>query len=195
MPEWKDWKTKAAREFAEETRKLGNIPMLDSDRESLDNMRAIAKRTLDKFVNLMPEKTLIGKVGDVFLKCRPDLLSNDLSIVIEYKTTTDAHPARWGRTTCFKQGYDVQMSLARKIIRSLNSKIDPRCFLLVQEINEPYACSFIELSCEALDRAETMIDRSISMWYDGIAHGNWPDYASTNGVYELKPPKWEIDYA
>jgi hypothetical protein len=155
-------------------------------------MMAMAKPLLLMFSNLMPEKTLIGQINGVFTRSRPDIMDESGSLIIEYKTTTNAQPAQWGRTTPFTQGYDIQLALGRLALRCVYGAMHSvRCIFLVQEIEEPYACSVIELSPEALDRAETMIHKASRLWYD-VVHNNVAPTYSDSGIHILHAPKWDI---
>ena len=91
----KDWKTKAAKEARDAARDNGKIPMLP---DGAKDVRAMAEAFYLQ-VNGIPEiaaaiksfkgeQTVLWQEGEVWCRCRPDILPDDVRIGLVYKYTT-----------------------------------------------------------------------------------------------------------
>jgi hypothetical protein len=196
-----NWMKKANQELKEEIRKLGKIPLLTHQYEDVQKIVNAAHLQLWQF-ELEPgepaclqigmgdsELTYIWKEGDVWCRIRPDWISKDRTLKIAYKTTaTSAHPESYNRIL-LSTGLDIENAFYKRGIKAID-KIEPDIIFMVQEVFEPYLCSFIRLDLQFQDMGDQKVKRGMNLWRECTKSGKWPGY-STN-VYTLEPPGWAM---
>lgn len=192
-----DWKTKVARETRDAARLAGLVPVLAGDMGRIREIAAAARSAIahsELAEAFRPEsgkaeRTLIWQEGDIWLRSRPDWLTNDHRLIIDLKTTAgSAEPSVWLRTM-LGNGNDLQAVLGLRGIK----KIDPssRCqfvFWCVEQ-NPPYSSSFIGLSPQFLEMSEHKLARAMQLWSDCTMTNCWSGYPSR--VCWMEPPAWE----
>ncbi len=193
-----DWRTKVARETRDAARLAGLVPVLAGDmgmiREIAESARtAIANSELaDAFTPEAgkPEQTLCWKEGEIWLRSRPDWLTNDHRLIIDLKTTAgSAEPSQWLRTM-LGNGNDLQAVLGlRGLTRLTKNSVIPQFVFWVVEQNPPYASSFAGLSPQFIEMSEHKLERAIQLWGDCIMTGAWSGYPDR--ICWLEPPSWE----
>lgn len=192
-----DWRTKVAKEKRDEARRCGLVPVLAGDmgmiREIVSEARkAIANSELaDAFTPTAgkPEQTLVWQEEDIWLRTRPDWLTNDHRLVINLKTTAgSAEPSQWIRTM-LGNGADLQAVLELRGMKVLDPKSRCQSVFWVVEQNPPYASSFVGLSPQFLEMSEHKLDRAIRLWSDCTMTNCWGGYPSQ--VCWVEPPSWE----
>jgi len=109
--EAKDWRTKAAQETRDAARAAGQIPILEWHRKDLAAavhaaLDALSDASID-FDPAQAEQTAIWQEGDLWCRARPDLIAPTARMVIDYKTTANAAPAAWIRSTLVGAGYHI----------------------------------------------------------------------------------------
>lgn len=193
-----DWRTKVARETRDAARLAGLVPVLAGDmgmvREIAESARAAIHNSelADDFTpeTGKPEQTLVWKEGDIWLRSRPDWLTNDHRLIIDLKTTTgSAEPLAWLRTM-LGNGNDIQAVLGLRGLTLLTkNSVIPQFVFWVVEQNPPYASSFVGLSPQFLEMSEHKLDRAIRLWSDCTLTNCWSGYPSR--VCWIEPPSWE----
>lgn len=193
-----DWRTKVARETRDEARSVGLVPVLAGD---MGQVREIVSAALSSIHESelgsaftptagKPEQTLLWQEGEVWLRSRPDWLTNDHRLIIDLKTTAgSAEPTAWLRTM-LGNGADLQAVLGLRGIKAL-SKDGSHCQFVfwVVEQNPPYASSFVGLSPQFLEMSEHKLERALRLWGDCTLTNTWPGFPSR--VCWLEPPAWE----
>ncbi len=191
-----DWRTKVARETRDEARLAGLVPVLAGDmgmvREIAESARTAIKNSelADDFTPEAgkPEQTLCWKEGDIWLRSRPDWLTNDHRLIIDLKTTAgSAEPSAWVRTM-LGNGNDIQAVLGIRGVKAL-TKVHCQFVFWVVEQNPPYASSFIGLSPQFLEMSEHKLERAIQLWGDCTMTGAWSGYPDR--VCWIEPPTYE----
>src|SRR5439155_489028 len=77
-------------------------------------------------------------------RSRPDWLTNDSRLLIDYKTTsTSAEPDTWARGPMLAMGYDVQAAFGLRGIKAIRQPHDCSFVFMVQETESPFAVSFV----------------------------------------------------
>jgi PDDEXK-like uncharacterized protein DUF3799 len=192
-----DWRTKVAKETRDEARRCGLVPVLAGD---MGMIREIAGAALSAIASSelasaftptagKAEQTLIWKEGDIWLRSRPDWLTNDHRLIIDLKTTSaSAEPMAWLRTM-LGNGNDLQAVLGLRGIRKLDPKARCQFVFWVVEQNPPYASSFVGLSPQFLEMSEHKLERAIRLWSDCTLTNTWSGYPSQ--VCWIEPPSWE----
>jgi hypothetical protein len=61
---------------------------------------------------------------------------------------------------------------------------------MVQEVESPYLCSFIELDMQFQDMGEQKVKRGLHLWRECMKTGVWPSYSSS--VYTIEPPGYAL---
>src|SRR5271168_4290943 len=92
-----DWRTKLAKEARDEARAAGKQPVLAHQMVAVRTMKErlmnyiSGTELLDVFESGTPEQSLFWTEGDTWCRARPDLLSADRKICVDYKTTESAN--------------------------------------------------------------------------------------------------------
>lgn len=190
-----DWRTKVAKETRDEARRCGLVPVLAGDMGQIREIAAAAQSAIknselaDAFTSTAgkAEQTLIWQEGDIWLRSRPDWLTNDHRLIIDLKTTTgSAEPSAWMRTM-LGNGTDLQAALGIRGVKHL-FQTDAQVIFWVVEQNPPYASSFIGLAPQFLEMSEHKLDRAITEWQTCTLTNCWGGYPSR--VCWLEPPQY-----
>jgi hypothetical protein len=192
-----DWRTKAAKEERDEARSVGKCPILVKDMTAINAMvleaqRFIAQTELaDIFLGGKPECTLLWQLGPVWLRSRPDWLTYDQKIIVDFKTTqASAEPSAWARGPMLNFGCDLQAALALRGLKALAGIEDAKFIFLVQETDCPYACSMVGLSPAFLEFAENKLTHALDMWCACTVSNDWPGYPSR--IAWVDPPEYAV---
>lgn len=192
-----DWRTKIAKEVRDKAREEGKIPLLGHQFVEVNNMIEVAKVHIREckelgIVSLLEgdsELTYIWKEEDTWLRIRPDWISKDKKLLLDFKTTgTSANPEDIGRHIV-AMGYDIQASLYLRGVRAID-KTEPKFVFLFQENYEPYLCSFISLPPEFLEMGKQKVEYGKFLWERCLTSGKWEGYP--NRVCYSEPPAWSL---
>lgn len=192
-----DFKTKVARETRDAARLAGLVPVLAGDLGMIREIAAAAKESIsnselaEAFTPEVgkAEQTLVWKEGDIWMRSRPDWLTNNHRLIIDLKTTTgSAEPSAWLRTM-LGNGNDIQAVLGLRGIKKLTTGGAHCQFVFwVVEQNPPYASAFIGLSPQFLEMSEHKLARAIQLWSDCTMTNCWSGYPSR--VCWVEPPAY-----
>jgi hypothetical protein len=192
-----DWRTKVAKETRDAARLAGLVPVLAGDMGMIHEIvkaaqSAIAHSELAEAFTPQagkPEQTLCWQEGDIWLRSRPDWLTNDHRLIIDLKTTAgSAEPMAWMKTM-LGNGNDLQAVLGLRGIKTLDPKSRCAFVFWVVEQNPPYASSFVGLSPQFLEMSEHKLERALRLWSDCTMTNCWGGYPSQ--VCWVEPPSWE----
>lgn len=192
-----DWRTKQAQTLRELARADKKLPLLKRHYDQIQAMLPIAREALAACEDLRPfsletaaiERSLIWREGDAWLRCRPDAIAEDFSLVLDYKTTGEsASPEGWIRNQLTPMGNDLQGAFAFRAIKTLTGR-EPYIAYLVQEVDPPFACSIIGLGPEYLAFALDRYEHVVRAWQHCMKTGDWPAYPPI--VHWAEPPAWE----
>ena len=192
-----DWRTKIAKEAREEIRKTGVIALLRKDAGNLD---AIADSVFEKcFRAGMPiekavhEQTAVWKDGEVWCRARPDSLWLSDKICGDLKTSKDADPYTWIKSTLFGSSYHLGASHYTRGIEKIRQEEGWRFRFIVVEIEPPFCASVIGVDPAAMDLADRMCARARAIWAQCIKSGKWPGYSDMIAVAEV-PSYIELEW-
>ena len=190
-----DWRTTAAKAARDEARAAGKLPVLTARRDSIFEMvtrarAAIAESELAAaFADGQPEQTLVWQDDGVWCRCRPDWLTTDRRVAIDYKTTAgSAEPKAWARGPLLAMGYDLQAAFGLRGIQAVCQPRDCAFVFMVQEIEPPYAVSFVGLAPAFVAFAEQKRAAAVRLWAACLQDNRWPGYPLR--VAWAEPPKW-----
>lgn len=183
-----DWRKQATRDERDDARLRGFIPVLASKAPAIKLMVNQAVQAIANCPDLSgitladgkPEQTIIWNDGDAWCRARLDWLANDYSLILDYKTTSaSAEPSSWIRSSLITLGGDVQAAFYLYGLQKLSRQLPrpPSFVFLVQEIEPPYACSFIGMPPAFLALGDQKVADAIRTWQDCMKRGTWPAYS------------------
>ena len=188
-----DWRTKAAKEARDAAWANGKHAILAHKFEAVQNMVAavfsFAQRTelRNVFDTGIVERSLVWREGEIWCRARPDIISSDMRIVVDYKTCDSAQPDAVARQIG-RMGYDVQASLYTRGMKEIGHGVE--FIFLFQEISAPYACSLIGLANAYKEVGDAKVDSALKIWAECTDTDRWPAYSDR--VLYAEPPVWEI---
>lgn len=186
-----DWRTKAAREAREEAHAQGKHAILEHKYGAVQNMVQTAMSYIQTtelrniFDTGIAEQSLFWQEGETWCRARPDLLSADRRVCLDYKTTDSAAPDVFIRQIA-RMGYDLQ---AYFYLRSPVLE-NATWVYLAQEITPPYSCSLISLSNAYLEVARVKFTRALRLWAECLAMNRWPAYSTQ--IHYAEPSAWQL---
>jgi hypothetical protein len=193
-----DWRKKEAREVRDQARTEGKFPLLKSQYDKTLKMVESAKEQIkgckelgitDLLTEGDSELSYIWKEKSTFLRIRPDWIFKDRKLIIDYKTTgNSANPSEFSRSIV-SNGYDIQAALYSRGVKAIEG-IEPKFIFVVQEITEPYLCSFIGLPPEFLEMGKQKVDYGIFLWEQCMTSGIWTGYPQQ--VCWVDTPAWAL---
>lgn len=204
-----DYRKKGAKEERDAARAKGAIPLLEQDRETVENMIEAAMRQL-KAIDHPVARSLDGDfadggaayneltavwrdvVNDRWCRIRMDrmhLTERRISI-LDYKTTSQsaAHHSV-GRMMC-NNDYHFQEAFYRRGIEQLiplarDGQIRLDFTFLVQEQDPPYALSLVEFDTAARIIGRKRVSAAIRLWDKCMTGDVWPAYSPEPVIAEL----------
>lgn len=192
-----DWRTKAAKEARDEARAKGKIPLLTAQTDNIFAMVDAARAALadselaigDLQTEGDSELTYIWNEGKTWCRIRPDWISKDRALIIDFKTTAaSAHPEEYNKIAV-STGLDIQDVFYRRGVKEIEG-IEPTFVFMIQEIDPPYLCSFVKLDTLFIEMGEEKVKKGIRLWQECLHTGIWPGY--TNQIYTMEAPAWSL---
>lgn len=200
-----DWRTNAAKGMRDDALAAGKIPLLtaDADRAVLMASRAdIALQLspdLDGLGQTVSEltywwrETRVNTAGierECFLRARPDMVSQDGAIIISYKTTGQiAEPDAYMKTL-LNAGHELQAAFEISAVEAVERVHVQHYVWLVQETEEPFACSLIGMSPQLRHLGMVRMDEAVLRWGECLASDYYPGYPSRIAYPEV--PAWRM---
>ena len=197
-----DYRTKEAKETRDEARKAGMIPVLVEQMTDIELMVEAARAAIQdsEFAEMFTpsggdsELTLIWEEQGVWCKSRPDRLSKDRRLIVDYKTTGgSAEPTAWTKGPMIGNGCDLQAALGLRGLRALTSHPYAANFIfMVQENYEPFAVSFVGFGPQFQHYADVRIERALNTFRRCQTRNEWPGYPSR--VAWVAPPPYMMTH-
>lgn len=191
-----DWRTKAAKEARAEAQARGEYAVLERHYHAILAMCEVAREFVAKseLGDLLDsgdaEHTVIWHEGEIACRCRPDVLSKDRRIVLDYKSTANAAPEVVGKQIG-RMDYDLQAEFyTRGIEQATGSANGPVFVFLFQEITPPYACSLMALSNAYRAIGQAKVRAAVQRWGECLRTNQWPAY--TDEILYVEPPAWDL---
>lgn len=196
---WTNKSIKAARDAA---RQAGKIPVLLDDYGDIKDMVSMAWEFIGSLRGTEPaiwqafqpeggesEVTAIWEDGGTLCRIRPDRISTDRKLIVDYKTGgTSAEPDLWGRTQMIKMGYYTSAAFYLRGVKALCGVV-PAYVWLVQEQDPPFLCSLVGLDPHGAALGARKIEAGLNAWRACMASGKWPAYPARVCYPEI--PAWE----
>lgn len=189
-----DWRTKLAKEARESARADGKTPMLA---RQVHKVRAMVKAAqayvaaselAGIFEDGEPEHSIEWRENTSRCRGRLDWISKDRRVVLDYKTTQSANPHSFiGMAVSY--GYAMQEAFYRRGVKAVYGKTPAFVFLL-QEKEEPFACSLVAFDPAMQDIGDRQAEYGIALWTHAMQTGKWHGYSTQ--IAHLEPPAWYL---
>lgn len=200
----KGYTNDAIREARDAVYAEGKTPLLPHQMEACRSMRDAALAYLEAlkknrrgrviaqaFEHGESETVAVAQEGPIWLRCRPDWISNDRGVAVHLKTTArSAKPTTFIRGLLPSMGYDLALSFYQRVIAGAIGQAPETYCILAQEQSPPYACSLIGLNPQYAEIMEQKIELAIATWARCMKTGEWPGYPTEICYAEPKP--WQI---
>lgn len=194
-----DWRTKAAKTARDEARAAGCTPLLAKDATRVEEMAAALRqhpvagplfsrpgRAEQSIVYRDPESGVMCRVRTDWM---PDVPEDSRVILVDYKSTVDAHPAAFAKSMT-TYGYHQQGPFYCDGITALGlDHGQPPLFVLVaQEKTPPYLVTVGQPTARAIEwgRVLNRKARDIYRWCTEADY--WPGYS--DAIEPLDIPGW-----
>lgn len=125
---------------------------------------------------------------DTGLRCvgRPDFIVEELGLCIELKTTMDASPIEFGKSTA-NMLYDLQGVMYLDGLRAIGKPMREHLILCV-ESEPPHEVALYRLDDSAIERGALMMTRLLEQLRECVRTNEWPGYGE--GIQTLTLPGW-----
>ena len=108
-----------------------------------------------------------------------DWLADDRSLIVDYKTVETAEPEAFIRGPLVQHGYDVQAEFYLRGLRAVDlSAMETKYVWILQEIEPPFACSFVGYGEQMAEIAAQKVERAIQIWKRCLTTKQWPSYGN-----------------
>ena len=190
----KDWRTNAAKDARAAAQANGQYAVLEHQYDDIVAMCTVAQDYLlttelgDILATGDPERTVLWQEGPLWYRCKPDLMSQDRRIVLDYKSTSSAAPDFFSKQIG-RMGYDLQSEFYKRGVSAVTGREGTTFVMLVQEISPPYACSLMSLSNTFCEIGKLKVARAMNLWNDCVTQNSWPGY--TNRILYAEPKPWD----
>lgn len=183
------WRTKAAKEQANEIRARGMIPMLAHDIAPIEDMAAsvhshpVAGELLD---GIAAEVSVFGELYGTQAKARLDGWHEGTADIIDLKTVQSADPAEFHRDV-LRWGYHQQAAHYCDLLREVTGKDHHFTFVLVEKVL-PYLVSVVTLDDLFLDLGREQNEKAAQTWLNrpALPINGWP------GTTTIYAPMWAL---
>lgn len=188
--------TKAAREFIEEARAEGKVPLKSDVVAEVEAMAGavlghpLAARILAR--DGQPEASAFAQdpATGAWLRARPDFLPDagpGRTVLVDLKTSITADPRLFGREAA-KHHYEQQADLYQQVVTLARGDQDTAFIHVVVEKAPPYLVSVIELDADALRIGHERNRLAIDLYAACVAADEWPGYPPHIATVSL--PVW-----
>lgn len=190
------FRTNDAKAARDESRAAGRIPMLTHKWEEAVQIAGRVREQIAA-LNLDPVPFTEGTAEHVIrweehgVECRAmlDWFRDDLSLIDDLKTTSDASP-RGFRRKVWSLRYDIQAAFYRRAVLAYYDT-QPRFRWVAVETEYPYLVTVHEPDRQALANADERVVHAVETWQHCLETDTWPGYDDL--VNEVGPVPWERD--
>lgn len=179
-PEFKDYKTQAARDWRDSVIAEGRSPLRRENLEQIEGManRVASDQTFIDHLRGRVERTIIyrDRTG-VWVKARPDSIPDD-TIIADLKTTKDA--SERGCLNAIKSyGYHMQMGLISTAMEEVTGVRVTDHVLLFIETKRPYAYNIKPVDNQYIWYGQRQNRAALNIFAECWESGFWPTYYSS----------------
>ena len=128
-------------------------------------------------------------LGTIKGKCRPDWISDDGSIVVDVKTTTDASPKGFQKSIA-NWGYHLQLGWYLRGLRKLGVPAEQFIFIAIEK-TAPFCIGVYKADQEMINYAMKELDQLMPEIQTAMVSNEFPDY--TPEITSIGLPPWMTD--
>ena len=128
-------------------------------------------------------------LGTIKGKCRPDWISDDGSIVVDVKTTTDASPKGFQKSIA-NWGYHLQLGWYLRGLRKLGVPAEQFIFIAIEK-TAPFCVGVYRADQEMINFAMKELDQLMPEIQTAMVSNEFPDY--TPEITSIGLPPWMTD--
>lgn len=191
-----DYRPAAARELRDMAWDEGKTPMLEDEWGKVQRLARAVRSQIerhedaqDAFLGNNEVSVVWQEDNGVWCRCRPDGFPKAIghgAIIDDLKTTkTAARPETFGSRTFWDLGYHISAAWYLRGIKAVTG-VDMRFRFIVAEIDPPHAVSVIEMTEQAYEHANEMIETAIETWGHCLRTLRFPGYSRR--VEFVSPP-------
>jgi hypothetical protein len=193
-----DWRTKAAKESSKNARKQGMTPILHRQFDRASRLEKEVRTQLsDVGIHLDGRSELVivwdeeTPHGVVRCKSMLDHVWLDRGVILDFKITEDAAPARVASTAA-NLGYAIQRHMYCRAMTQLVPELLGREKFVFAfcENSRPFAMNLVDLDGAFRELGERQWTRAIHTWAQCKATNEWPSYG--HGINPISPPAWAL---
>ena len=188
-----DWKTKAAQQSRDDTRKAGLIPLTHVQHTKCESAASAIRAALAEIGVVMSglsELPVEWFEDDVQCRCMFDHVNLETGEILEIKTTGDANPTRLeGHVE--RMGYRISAAAYIRALVALRPALAGRIsytFLFV-EMEPPYAVYPPDPDSLFLETGERDWLQAVDIWRKCMKTGRWPGYQDYRSISR---PQWKL---
>lgn len=189
-----DWRTNAAKDARAAAQANGQFAILEHQFVDVVAMCQAAHDYLlttelsDMLATGDAEQSVLWQEDDLWYRCRPDLISKDRRVILDYKSTASAAPDFIARQIG-RMGYDLQNEMYTRGLQAVGTERRPAFVFLFQEIKKPYACSLASLSNTFIEVGKLKVTHAMKLWQTCVTTDTWPGYSEK--ILYIDPKPWE----
>ena len=179
------WRTKAAKDAADQARADGHVPLLRADADAVDGMAeaVLAHPGARAIFEAEGASEQSAWWEDEGVQCRARIDRLTAVAPIDLKTTQDASPDGFGRS-CATFGYDLQDAAYTRAIEVLTGEHQPLVFVAVEKA-APHFVGLYTLPDEARARGQRRWLDALDLYRRCTETGTWPAYGD-----DIRPVTW-----
>lgn len=178
--------TKAAKQFAEDVRAAGGVPLKQDDVDKIEAMALEMERALKaNKITLDPahsEVVALAEIDGCPVRAMLDNAPFD-GPIYDFKTTESASSDAFMRSV-MNYGYDFQAGHYVETWKAATGE-ERRFRFIAQEKKAPFEVCVVELSGEVIEMAKRKTRRAREIWRNCLAADHWPGYPPGVNVIDL----------
>lgn len=195
---YEDWRSKAARDFRDETYEAGKTPILAADFAKVQALaEAIKAHPLAAALFTGGESEVSAAWTDpaTGVKCRarfdylPEKVDGKRLLIPDLKTALSAQPGEFGRSAG-RFHYAMQDQWYTDAARALGLDDDPAFLFVVVEKEPPYIVTVGQLREEDKKLGRALNDKARRIFAECLATDTWPAYTQPDEIAEFALPVW-----
>jgi PDDEXK-like domain of unknown function (DUF3799) len=200
-----DWKTKRARDEADEARAAGQIPLLADTAEKIWDMANVLRQHKTAAMLLQPgsgrpEQSIFWQdpTYQIWRRARPDWLpygNNGLIILSDYKTSGRSIHRDVFSKAVVDHGYAIQAAQYCDAVEATHPGVETWFVWIVQETAPPYqvVCYWAkgpEADPDIIQYGQQQLQRAMEIYRDCQDSGVWPGHQPLQNIETIHLPRW-----
>lgn len=194
--DFKDYRTKAAQQARDALLASGVTPLLAPDYDLVQSMAPPMRDAIEhvagaKIDLLCRETVAVAVEGHVWSRCMVDVMTPDMRLLIDAKTTRSANPDEFAKMV--RNDYATAVAFYFQTLDLLDPEgAGKRRFVFIaQERDCPEAITYHELDPAQLEIADAQMRRARLRWALCSHTNTWPSY--DRGPYKVSPRMWDLE--